>query len=74
MVVGGNVKTEDVKQLSEKWFGPIPAGEKYHRDLPQEPEQQEERRLTVTGKVPLNDVYIAFQMGAKAGRNRTMHG
>jgi len=65
MVVGGDVKTEAIKQLAEKWFGPIPAGEKYHRDLPQEPEQHEERRLTVTAKVPLNDVYIAFQMGGR---------
>ncbi|MDF2433888.1 MAG: zinc protease [Mucilaginibacter sp.] len=65
MVVGGDVKMEDVKQLAEKWFGPIPAGEKYQRNLPQEPEQQEERRETVTAKVPLNDVYIAFQMGAR---------
>ena len=63
MVVGGDVKTDDVKKLAEKWFGPIPAGEKYNRDLPQEPDQHDERRLTVTGKVPLNDVYIAFQMG-----------
>ncbi len=62
MVVGGDVNLEQVKQLSEKWFGPIPAGEKYHRDLPQEPEQHDERRETVTAKVPLNDVYIAFQM------------
>jgi predicted Zn-dependent peptidase len=62
MVVGGDVSTEQVKQLAEKWFGPIPAGEKYHRDLPQEPEQHEERRDTVTAKVPLNDVYIALQM------------
>jgi len=62
MVVGGDVTLERVKQLSEKWFGPIPAGEKYHRDLPQEPPQHDERRSTVTAKVPLNDVYIAFQM------------
>jgi len=65
MVVGGDVKTEDVKKLAEKWFGPIPAGEKYHRNLPQEPDQHDERRLTVTAKVPLDDVYIAFQMGAR---------
>jgi len=65
MVVGGNVTTEQVKELSEKWFSPIPAGEKYHRNLPQEPEQQEARRETVTAKVPLNDVYIAFQMGTR---------
>jgi len=62
MVVGGDVTTEQAKQLAEKWFGPIPAGEKYQRNLPQEPEQKEERRLTVAGKVPLNDVYIAFHM------------
>ncbi|GAA3958342.1 M16 family metallopeptidase [Mucilaginibacter dorajii] len=65
MVVGGDVNLEQVKQLAEKWFGSIPAGEKYHRNLPQEPEQHEERRETVTAKVPLNDVYIAFQMGAR---------
>jgi zinc protease len=63
MVVGGDVKTEDIKKMAEKWFGPIPAGEKYHRNLPQEPEQHDERRATVTAKVPLNDVYIAFLMG-----------
>ena len=27
MVVGGDVDTEQVKQLAEKWFGPIPAGQ-----------------------------------------------
>ncbi len=62
MVVGGDIDTEQVKQLAEKWFGPIPAGEKYHRNLPQEPEQHEVRRETVTAKVPLNDLYIAFHM------------
>jgi len=62
MVVGGDVNIEQVKALAEKWFGPIPPGEKYHRNLPQEPAQHEERRETVTAKVPLNDVYIAFQM------------
>jgi len=63
MVVGGDINLDQVKQLTEKWFGPIPAGEKYVRNLPQEPEQHDERRATVTAKVPLNDVYIAFQMG-----------
>ena len=29
MVVGGDINLEQVKQLAEKWFGPIPAGEKY---------------------------------------------
>jgi zinc protease len=62
MVVGGDVDTEQVKELAEKWFGSIPAGEKYTRNLPQEPEQHQARRDTVTAKVPLNSLYIAFQM------------
>ena len=62
MVVGGNITTDQAKQMAEKWFGPIPAGEKYQRNLPQEPVQHEERRETVMAKVPLNDVYIAFHM------------
>ena len=62
MVVGGDINPEFVKRLAEKWFEPIPAGEKYHRDLPIEPAQRDERRDTVIAKVPLNDVYIAFQM------------
>jgi zinc protease len=65
LVVGGDVTNEQVKQLAEKWFEPIPAGEKYHRNLPQEPDQHEERRETVTAKVPLNDIYIAFQVPAR---------
>jgi zinc protease len=69
LVVGGDVTLEQVKQLAEKWFAPIPAGEKYHRNLPQEPEQHEERRETVTAKVPLNDIYIAFQVPARTDGN-----
>lgn len=60
LVVGGDVETEQVKTLVEKWFGPVPAGGKYHRNLPQEPEQTEERRETVNAKVPLNSLYMAF--------------
>ncbi|MET3980371.1 zinc protease [Mucilaginibacter sp. UYP25] len=65
MVVGGDVKTGEIKAMAEKWFGPIPAGERYVRDLPQEQTQHEERRDTHTAKVPLNDVYIAFQMAGR---------
>jgi zinc protease len=62
MVVGGDVQFEQVKELAEKWFGPIPPGERYVRDLEQEPEQHDERRDTVSAKVPVNDIYIALQM------------
>jgi predicted Zn-dependent peptidase len=65
MVVGGNVNTDQVKQLAEKWFGSIPAGEKYVRNLPLEPEQSEARTLRVNAKVPLDSIYIAFKMPAR---------
>ncbi len=69
MVVGGNVKTEEVKKLAEKWFEPIPAGEKYHRNLPKELPQTEARTLTVHENVPLNSIYIAFKMPARTDKN-----
>ncbi|WP_343522068.1 pitrilysin family protein [Pedobacter sp.] len=62
LVVGGNVKTEEVKKLAEKWFEPIPAGEKYIRDLIQEEPQTEARQETVKANVPLNAIYMAFKM------------
>lgn len=62
MVVAGNVETEQVKQLAEKYFGPIPKGNEYKRDLPQEPKQTEERTLTVERDVPLNAIYKAYKM------------
>jgi len=65
MVVGGNVKTEDIRLLAEKWFAPIPAGEKYVRNLPVEPVQTAERKETIVAKVPLNAFYMAFKMPAR---------
>jgi zinc protease len=65
LVVGGNIKTADVKKLAEKWFEPIPSGEKYHRNLPQELPQTSARTLTVHANVPLNAIYIAFKMPAR---------
>ncbi|WP_285055910.1 M16 family metallopeptidase [Pedobacter ginsengisoli] len=65
MVVGGNVKTADVKALAEKWFEPIPGGEKYHRNLPKEPLQTAAQRESVHAEVPLNSIYMAFKMPAR---------
>lgn len=62
LVVGGNVKTEEVKKLAEKWFEPIPAGDKYNRNLVQEELQTEARQETVKANVPLNAIYMAFKM------------
>ena len=65
LVVAGNVKTEQVKQLAEKWFGSIPAGEKYNRNLPAEPKQTAPRNLKIKAKVPLDALYKCWHMDAR---------
>ncbi|MXV15947.1 M16 family metallopeptidase [Hufsiella ginkgonis] len=65
LVVGGDVETAAVKLLAEKWFGNIPAGEKYVRNLVQEPAQTAERRLVVEAKVPVNAIYMGFHIPAR---------
>ena len=62
LVVAGNVSVEQVRELAEKWFGDIPSGEKYNRSLPVEPEQKEERRMTVHRKVPADAIYKTWHM------------
>ena len=65
LVVAGNVTTEKVKELAEKWFGDIPSGEKYVRSLPPEPEQTVERRSEIKAKVPLDALYKCWHMGSR---------
>jgi zinc protease len=68
LVVGGNVKLAEVKDLADRWFGSIPAGNNYQRNLPKEPEQNAARRETVKADVPVNAIYIAFHMGSRSDR------
>ncbi|MBN8686584.1 MAG: insulinase family protein [Chitinophagales bacterium] len=63
LVVAGNVTTEKVKALAEKWFGDIPSGEKYVRNLPQEPAQTAARKLEVKANVPLDAFYKTWHIG-----------
>lgn len=65
LVVAGNVTVEKVKELTEKWFGDIPSGEKYIRNLPQEPVQTEERRKEIKSSVPLDALYKCWHMGSR---------
>ena len=62
MVVAGNVKTAQIKQLAEKWFGEIPSGEKYIRRLPAETTQMEARKKEVVADVPLNALYKCWHI------------
>lgn len=65
LVVAGNVKTDEVKRLAEHWFGDIPSGQKYQRNVPREPEQSEARRTVVKKNVPLDAFYKCWHMPAR---------
>jgi zinc protease len=65
MVIAGNVKTDEIARLSEKWFAPIENNGKNLRNLPQEPEQLEARRLEVERPVPADAIYKVWHMAAR---------
>jgi predicted Zn-dependent peptidase len=65
LTVAGNVSVDKVKELSQKWFGDIPAGNKYIRNIKQEPPQIEPRRLEVIAEVPLDALYKCWHMSSR---------
>ena len=65
LVVTGHVTLDQVKRLADKWFGSILMGEKYNRNLPQEPKQTEKRKLEVQADVPLDAFYKGWHMASR---------
>ena len=62
LTVAGNVEVAQIKALTEKWFGSIPSGEKYDRNLPIEPKQTAARMLEVKADVPLDALYKCWHI------------
>ena len=62
LVVAGNVTVEQVRTLSEKWFGPIESGNRYMREIPPEPPQKTAKRLEVHTDVPLDAFYKCWHI------------
>jgi zinc protease len=62
LVVAGNVTVDQVKELCNKWFLPIPAGDVPVRNLPKEPTQKEARKLTVERAVPASAIYKTWHI------------
>ena len=69
LVIAGDVKFDDAKALTEKWFGNIPSGSKYNRQLPVEPKQTEARKLETSGDVPNDSIYKAFHIDNRVSVN-----
>ncbi|MHA8065297.1 M16 family metallopeptidase [Aquirufa sp. ROCK2-A2] len=62
LVVAGRVTLEQVKTLAQKWFEPIPSGEKPLRSLPQEPPFPSNKKMEIEGNVPSNRIYKVYQV------------
>ena len=62
LVISGNMSGEKAHELVHKWFSNIPAGRKYERKLEYDAPQTEKRYKVVEGNVPLEALYMSFQM------------
>ncbi|MFD1552166.1 insulinase family protein [Putridiphycobacter roseus] len=63
LVIGGNFNSAAMHQMIEKWYGDIPTGNHYVRDIKPEPAQIEYREKTIERAVPSNAIYMAFRIG-----------
>jgi len=64
LTIAGDVSTEQVRPLVEKWFGDIPRRDLKKHPLPQEPRQKAHKELTTKGSVPLTAVYNMYHIPA----------
>ncbi|KEO73307.1 M16 family metallopeptidase [Anditalea andensis] len=62
MVVAGDVTIEQVKELSEKWFGDIPAGNIPKNTIPMELPQQKKKIFTIHADVPTDALYKVYHV------------
>ena len=62
LAVSGHISIEETKHLAEKWFSDIPSRSISTRNYPTEPKQTEERRKTISGRVPQTAIVKAFRM------------
>lgn len=66
LTVAGHVKTAQVQELAEKWFGDIPSGERYIRRLPQEPVQTSPRKQEIHANVPVDAFYKSWHICSRS--------
>lgn len=65
LVVAGGIEADQVKRLSQKWFGPLVAGKISAKNFTQEPRQEAPRKTTVTRPVPLDVFYQAYHVSGR---------
>jgi zinc protease len=65
LALTGNIGYDLAYKLTQKWFGPIEKRSVKSRNLPVEPEQTEERILTIERDVPSDAIYKVWHIGPR---------
>jgi predicted Zn-dependent peptidase len=65
LAITGNIEYENAFKLTQKWFGPIEKRTIKPRNLPAEPEQTEERILTIERDLPSTALYKVWHTGPR---------
>lgn len=65
MVLSGNISITKAKELMQKWFSDIPAGQPYHRNLKQEPKQSTIQKMSTKANVPMDAIYMCFHVAER---------
>ncbi len=63
--VSGNVRTDDIFKMAEKWFGEIPSGTPQKRQFPTENPQILPVRKTIQADVPMSAIFLCFKMSPR---------
>jgi zinc protease len=69
LALTGNIGYDMAYNLSQKWFGPIEKRTIKLRRLPSEPEQTEERILTLERDVPATALYKVWHIGPRNSKD-----
>ena len=62
LTISGNIDPSKAYELTEKWFGDIPANLNVSHQNPSEPPQTSHRFLEIEANVPLNSIYKTYHM------------
>ncbi len=60
LTIAGDVNTNEMQTLCEKWFGDIPKRKILKQTIPSEPIQKNKRTKEIISNVPLNAIYMAY--------------
>ena len=66
--VAGNIQSDTVFKLAEKWFGPVEKRDIEPRNLPKEPVQKSARMLRVKKDVPVDCIYKVYPMCSRLSK------